>query len=236
MYSYQSRIRYSELDASGHLKIESLLDYFQDCTTFHSEDLGRGVDYLKEKHMVWVLSSWQIIVDRYPKLGERVTVATAPYDFKGFMGYRNFLMTDEKGNRIACGNTIWSLIDTENNRPVKPTDEIIDAYRLEEKLDMEYAPRRIALPDTLEQKESIVVRSHHLDTNHHVNNGQYVRIALDALGKECRIKQLRAEYKKQSFLNDSLTPFVGSFAEGTDVIVLKDAQDTVSCVVEIQTI
>ena len=40
MYSYQSRIRYSELDETGHLKIESLLDYFQDCSTFHSEDLG----------------------------------------------------------------------------------------------------------------------------------------------------------------------------------------------------
>lgn len=235
MYSYQSRIRYSELDASGHLKIESLLDYFQDCTTFHSEDLGRGVDYLKERHLVWVLTSWQIVVDRYPKLGERVTVATAPYDFKSFMGYRNFLMTDEEGKRIACGNTIWSLIDTDNNRPVKPTDEIIDAYELEEKIEMEYAPRRIAIPDHLEQKESIVIRPHHLDTNHHVNNGQYVRIALDTLGKECTIRQLRAEYKKQSFLNDVLTPYVSQGDNDTYVIVLKDAGEMASCVVEIQT-
>ena len=34
MYQYQTRIRYSELDESGHLKPEALLDYFQDCSTF----------------------------------------------------------------------------------------------------------------------------------------------------------------------------------------------------------
>lgn len=234
MYSYQSRIRYSELDTEGYLKIESLLDYFQDCTTFHSEDIGRGVEYLKERHTVWVLGSWQIVVDRYPRLGERVTVATAPYDFKGFMGYRNFLLTDEAGQRLAYANTIWTLIDTDSGRPVRPTDEMIAPYILEEKLDMEYAPRKIALPENLIKGEDIIIKPHHLDTNHHVNNGQYVRMALDCLNRDCRVRQLRTEYKKQSYLNDVLTPYIAASAEGIYVVVLKDEQDAISCVVEIQ--
>ncbi len=234
MYSYQSRIRYSELDTEGYLRIESLLNYFQDCTTFHSEDIGRGVNYLKEKHTVWVLGSWQVVVDRYPRLGERVTVATAPYDFKGFMGYRNFLLTDESGKRLACANTLWTLIDTDSGRPVRPTEEMIAPYTLEEKLDMEYAPRKIAIPGEPVKGESVVINPHHLDTNHHVNNGQYVRIALDSLNKDCRIRQLRTEYKKQSYLNDILTPYVAASEEGTYVVVLKDEQDSTVCVVEIQ--
>lgn len=234
MYSYQSRIRYSELDTEGYLKIEALLNYFQDCTTFHSEDIGRGVDYLKDKHMVWVLGSWQIVVDRYPGLGEKVIVSTAPYDFKGFMGYRNFLLTDNAGNRLACANTIWTLIDTQSGRPVRPTEEMIAPYTLEEKLEMDYAPRKIMLPQDMNMGENIVVRPHHLDTNHHVNNGQYVRMAMDCLNRDCRIRQLRTEYKKQSYLNDILTPYVAVSEEGTDVVVLKDEQDTIVCVVEIQ--
>ena len=55
MYSFNSRIRYSELDETGRLRLESLLDYFQDCSTFHSEDIGLGVDYLKERHLGDVL-------------------------------------------------------------------------------------------------------------------------------------------------------------------------------------
>lgn len=234
MYSYESRIRYSELDETGHLKIEALLDYFQDCSTFQSEDIGAGTEYLKDKHMVWVLSSWQIMAERYPKLGEYVTLATAPYDFKGFIGYRNFWMLDKEGNRIACANTIWSLIDTEKGKPVRPPQELLDKYPIEPKLDMEYAPKRIAIPENLSRGEEIIIRSNHLDTNHHVNNGQYVRIALDCLGKKCHVKQLRAEYKKQSFLGDVLVPYVGQTEDGRYVIVLKDKEDAASCIVEIQ--
>lgn len=233
MYSYESRIRYSELDATGHLKIEALLDYFQDCSTFHSEDLGVGVEYLKKENRVWVLSSWQIIVERYPRLGERVTIATAPYDFKGFIGFRNFWMLDGEGKRIACANTIWTLIDTENNKPVKPSQEILDTYILSEKIDMDYAPRKITLPSEMIKGEEIEIRQHHLDTNRHVNNVQYVRIAMDNIPGECKIRQLRAEYKKQSYLGDTLVPYVSTGEDGICVVALKDEEENIACVVEI---
>lgn len=42
MYSFNSRVRYSEVNKDGRLKLVSLLDYFQDCSTFHSEDAGDG--------------------------------------------------------------------------------------------------------------------------------------------------------------------------------------------------
>ncbi|MGN0376490.1 MAG: acyl-[acyl-carrier-protein] thioesterase [Suilimivivens sp.] len=233
MYSYQTRIRYSELDETGHLKIESLLDYFQDCSTFHSEDIGLGVEYLKKQHMVWVMSSWQIVVERYPVLGEVVTVGTLPYAFKGFIGYRNFLMKDAQDNRIACANTIWSLIDTQTARPLKPTEEMMEKYVLEPKIDMEYAPRKIVIPDGARKGEEVTIKSHHLDTNHHVNNGQYIRIAMDSLREECHIKQLRAEYKKQVYLDDILVPYIAKAESGENVVVLKNKEDDVCCVVEL---
>lgn len=234
MYNYQSRIRYSELDETGHLKIESLLDYFQDCSTFHSEDLGLGVEYLKERHMVWVMSSWQIVVERYPKLGEVVTIGTAPYDFKGFIGYRNFLMTDQDGNRLACANSIWSLLDTESFKPIKPSDEMMKAYTLENKLEMDYAPRKILIPENAQKREMVQIRAHHLDTNHHVNNGQYVRIAIDSLMQKYPIKQLRAEYRKQVYLNDVLIPYVSMTQDEKYVVALKDQDENICCIVELE--
>lgn len=233
MYSFNSRIRYGELDETGHLRLESLLDYFQDCSTFHSEDIGLGVAYLREKHLVWVMSSWQIVAQRYPKLGETVSIGTAPYDFKGFIGYRNFLMTDTEGKRLACANTIWSLLDTETGRPVKLPEGMAEGYGLEPKLDMDYAPRKISLPGDLTEGEAVQIREHHLDTNHHVNNGQFVRIAMDSLGRKCRVRQLRAEYKKQVMLGDVLIPYKASMEEGKHVIALKDKEGTICCIVEL---
>ena len=234
MYSYETRIRYSELGEKGQLKIEALLDYFQDCSTFQSEDLGLGVEYLKEHHMAWMMSSWQIVVEGYPRLGEYVTVGTAPYEFKGFIGYRNFLLSDREGRWLAYANTIWSLIDTDSGRPVKPPAEMREGYVLEPKLDMEYAARKIDLPGEMQPGEPVVVKAHHLDTNHHVNNVQYVKIAMESLEKDIAVAQLRAEYKKQSHLNDVLIPHTALVGDGIYVVALKNPEGEVCCIVELQ--
>ena len=63
------------------------------CSTFHSEDIGLGVDYFNGLHQVWLLSAWQICVNRYPHLCERIVIGTAPYDFKGFGTYSMAMRT-----------------------------------------------------------------------------------------------------------------------------------------------
>ena len=36
MYTFDSRVRYSEVGIDGNMTLIALLDYFQDCSTFHS--------------------------------------------------------------------------------------------------------------------------------------------------------------------------------------------------------
>ena len=49
MYTFDGRIRYSEVDRSRKLTAEKTIDYFQDSTSFQSEDLGIGLDYMAER-------------------------------------------------------------------------------------------------------------------------------------------------------------------------------------------
>lgn len=231
MYSFESRIRYSEVDKDSKLTLEELLDYFQDCSTFHSEDIGVGTAYLADNDMVWVLSSWQIIVDRYPTLGEKVTIGTFPYDFKGFLGYRNFVMLDEAGDRLAYANSIWTLLSIKKQVPVRPTPLMVEKYVLEDRLPMDYAPRKIVVPKQMEEQEAIVVKKHHLDTNNHVNNGQYVRMAMDFLPDGFKVLQMRAEYKKQALLEDVLLPRT-SETENCYIVSLNDKENNAFAVVE----
>lgn len=223
MYTFDSRIRYSEVDSEGRLTMAALINYFQDCSTFHSEDLGIGVKYLREEHLVWVLSAWQIVVERYPELGERVTIGTQPYDMKGFLGYRNFAMLDGRGEFLAKANSLWSLLNTDTGKPVPVPGEMIEKYVLAPKLDMEYAPRKIAISGEGTAQESIVVKKHHLDTNHHVNNQQFLDIAMDYLPEDFCIRQVRAEYKKQAFLDDILVPHVAGTGEKIIVTLADEA-------------
>lgn len=222
MYIFKSRIRYSETDSSGKLSLASLLDYFQDCSTFHSEELGLGIEYMKGKNMVWVLSSWQIVVERYPSLCEEVEIGTLPYEFKGFLGSRNYIMKTIQGEYLAKANTLWSLLSTETMRPVALNQDMLEGFKLEPRIEMEYAPRKIALPKEGTFGEQIVVKQHHLDTNQHVNNGRYIDMAMEFLPQDYTIHQMRAEYKKQAWLDDVLFPYV--VAENSrQIISLQDS-------------
>ena len=59
MYTFDSKVRYSEIDHRGTMTLPALINYFQDCSTFESESLGFGVKAAKEKKKAWILSYWQ---------------------------------------------------------------------------------------------------------------------------------------------------------------------------------
>ena len=88
---------------------------------------------------------------------------------------------------------------------------------------MEYASRKIAIPEDGGYRGEITVRKHHLDTNHHVNNGQYVDMALEYLPDDFAIGQMRAEYKKQALLDDVLHAYVAE-SEERYVVALSDGE------------
>ncbi len=221
MYSFESRVRYSETDSSKRLTLPSLLDYFQDCCTFESESLDRGVDYLRRENAAWLLSSWQVKIAGYPKLGEKIKVNTWPYDFKSFYGYRNFSAVDAEGKTLAEANSIWVFMDLHRMRPVRIPAEMTEAYRnaFGAPLSGEWEERRITVLGGGEKKSPIKVARFHIDTNHHMNNGKYILAAQEYLPKDFVAGGLRAEYKKAALLGDLLYPSVSLTRDRADVIL-----------------
>ena len=260
MYTFDSRIRYSETDENAVLTIGSLINYFQDWSTFQTEDSGAGLRWLMEQHLAWVLSYWQIDITRLPLLYEHVRIGTVPYSLKGFMGLRNYCMDalpdtgEGAAEHLAVANSVWALMDMDKMVPARITEEHASCYHLEEKLEMEYLDRKVRIPGDGDRYESgsVTIGHGHLDTNRHVNNGQYVRMALDAveqlqekrngLSKAAeggadrmipagRPLRIRAEYKKQAHLGDVLVPVL--YERNNIVTVDLQLEGESCCVVEI---
>ncbi len=230
MYTFDSIVRYSEVDHREKLNILGVLNYFQDCSTLQSESLGAGVKTLHEKNLVWVISTWQIDVKRYPELGEKITIGTFPYKFKGFFGMRNFLIKDEKGDIIAMADTLWTLLNYREGKPERITEEILKGFDMEEQLPMESVKGRIMIPENMRQLDPIKVRMRHIDANMHVNNGKYVEMIMDELNIT-EPRRLRVEYRKQERLDEILTPYVHDDPERT-VAIIKDSSGETSTVME----
>ena len=101
------------------------------------------------------------------------------------------------------------------------------------RLRWEYEDRKIRLPENLEEKPSFPVRKYHIDTNEHVNNCQYVQMALEVLPEETRVRQIRVEYKKSAVLGDVIFPKVAR-EENRIVTELCDENGKPYAVIEIK--
>ncbi len=223
MYQLKSKVRYSEADANSRLTFHALLNYLQDSSTLHSEELGESGAQLFEQNMAWVLSFWQICIEEMPVLSEDITVSTWPYQTKGLFGLRNFCVENGKGNQIVKANSIWVLIDPRNGRPLRITDEVSSHYPDEPKLEMDYCDRKIVIPEQYNEMAPITVPKYFIDTNNHMNNAKYVMVAEQYLPEDFSVKEIRVEYKKAAVLGDVLIPRVTVADEEVTVALVDEA-------------
>lgn len=230
-YEWKSRIRYSESGEDRKLTVPGIIDYFQDCSTFQSEELNVGLEVLTAKKRAWIMVSWQIEILRRPSMGEEVTVQTWPYAFKGFYGERNFRMLDRQGQTLAQAASMWVYLDVESGHFSRVDRDIVDVYTLEEPLEMGPLKRKIPVPQGSVAQEPFVVKHNHLDTNHHVNNVQYIVMAQEYLPEGYQTAALRVEYKKSAVLHDTILPLVYKEEERV-VVSLCDKQKQPYAVVE----
>lgn len=239
MYEYNTRVGFSACGADKKINITSMLDLLQDCSTFQTEDLGVGFDRLEPEGLVWVVNYWELEIIRRPNHGETVTVGTFPYDFKGCFGFRNFYIKDEQGEYLLKANTLWTLISVKNNMMAKAPEDIVKAYVLEPKLDMEYGSRKVTFPDEADcfDTEPIFITSMYLDGNGHVNNAQYLKMAFSVMEEaDCVIDQIshiRIDYRKQAMKGDIIKPVVFK-TEDSCIIALCDEECKPYSVAEIK--
>ncbi len=224
MYQFKTEIRYSQIDSGAKLTPRAIIDLFQDCVNFHSDSVGASIEYFKEHRKVWVLLSWQIVIDEYPTMGDEVIVWTQPYNFTPMYGMRNFGLKSPEGKVYVRANSIWAMVDTETGRILRVTPEDAEMYGIGEKLDMEYAPRKLPVPREAKAGESVRVMRYHLDTNNHMNNCQYVQLAAEYLPENFDIGQIRVEYKNSAKYGDVIVPYY-EIMDGGLAVELKAADD-----------
>lgn len=209
MYTLESRVRYSECDKTGKLSLVGAMNYLQDCSSFHSEHIGRGFETLAQEHLAWVLASWQIEVVRMPRFNEKITVGTWAYELGGLSASRCFVILDEKGAAVVRADSTWYMVDTKAGKAIRVPESEAAYISDTPRLDMPPMPRHIPAGGTPTEAPFITVLQQHLDTNKHVNNAQYVMMAIDALsalGYPFALHWIIVQYRRQAHLDDVIFP------------------------------
>ena len=111
-----------DCDLKGTWRLSAVLEAMQEAAGAHSLLLGCGRDELLRKNIVWVLSRSELHINRYPRIGERITLHTFPMPNRICFFPRYYVFTDEHGELIGKAGTLWLLLDTQTRRMLPPGD------------------------------------------------------------------------------------------------------------------
>ena len=207
MYSLNYKVTTSTCDSEGRLKLYSALQMMQDCSEMWIDSEPVVKQYFTEQNMAQLLASRQVEVIRVPEYKEELTATTSVYGMKPMFGFRNTFIYDAKGK--PCYRT-WSMgafVDKTTGKLKRVDDATIASMTLEPQLEMKYRDRRIILPkDGGRALDPIRVLRADIDYNRHLNNANYIRMAMELLPDDFEVKGLRVEYRVPAKLGDMLMP------------------------------
>ena len=231
MYSLNYKVTTSTCDSGGRLKLYSALQMMQDCSEMWIDSEPGVKQYFTEQNMAQLLASRQAEVIRVPEYKEELTVTTSVYGMKPMFGFRNTFIYDAEGK--PCYKT-WSMgafVDKSNGKLKRVDDETIASMSLEPQLEMNYKDRRIILPKEGDHVlEPIKVLRADIDYNKHLNNANYIRMAMELLPEDFEVKGLRVEYRVAAKLGDILVPTIYQTEGG--IVVSLSIGNEVSAIIE----
>ena len=207
MYTLNYKVTTSCCDSEGKLKLYSALQMMQDCSEMWIDSEPTARKFFNDNNMTQLLATRQIEVVRVPRFKEDLTVTTSIYEVLPMYGFRNTFIRDAQGQ--PCYRT-WSMgafVDLATGKLARLSEDAIASLTLEDKQEMNYRSRRIILPkQDGTVLEPVEVMCADIDYNRHMNNANYVRIAMELLPEGFEVHDMRVEYRIAAKQGDLLTP------------------------------
>ena len=162
--------------------------------------MGYGLNDIETANCSWMVLYWKIKIYKRPKWNTKLKIKTWPKKFNKISSWRDFEVYDEEGNKIVIATSEWVLINAKELTIGGITEKMINDYGLnQESVFEEETNGKLKEPEKTQKIYKYTARRRDGDTNHHVNNVNYLEFAYDALPKEVIIdfNNIEIYYKKQ---------------------------------------
>lgn len=210
-------------DFSKRLFWGHLGNHLLNAADFHSNDRGYGMNYLHTVNKTWVLSRLTIEMSEYPLAYETINVETWLESVMRYFTGRNFKITNEQGNTLGYGKSVWAMIDVETRQPVNLLDVrngIISTFIDKEKECNIDKLSRVQVSETASLVRSIDTHYSDVDMNGHINSIKYIEHVLDLWSvdwyQQHTIKRIDVAYVAESHQGDQLNFYLEPFTSAQE--------------------
>ena len=183
-----------DCDMNAAWRPGAILMAMQEVGGAHSERLGAGRNVLALKNLAWVLTRIEVEMDRYPTIGEDLSLETFPAPVRRWFFPRYFVIRDNEDKEIGRAASLWVLLDLTTRHMVQPA---LVAALMPDNRDL---PAPLGLPGSVTEVSGVLEEATRLplysdlDANRHVNNTRYLDWVCDALGVDCMAENELARF------------------------------------------
>ena len=192
----------TDIEKDNKIKNIAILKMLENIGSYHSDIAGYGTNDIPIKKLSWILLDWKLKVIKRPTYGETLEIHTWARVANKFFTYRDFEIYDGNKNLCAIATSKWTLINIEEGKMSKITEDVINSYKPEEKEVFE----KEKLEKLQEPKEYISsikyeIKRKDIDINKHMHNLYYLDLAYEALPEDVYntniFDNVRIMYKKE---------------------------------------
>ena len=198
-----------DIDKENKIKNVTLLEFFENIGSYHSDIAGYGADYTKKHGRGWVLLDWKMQVLKRPKYGDILEVNTWAKTMNKATTYRDFEAYNQNKELCVIATSRWTMVNIKEGKIDKVDSDIIKAYDPEDKdVFEEKEVKKLKAPSEFSNEIEYKVRRKDIDINGHVHNIYYLDLAYEALpdyvynGKQ--LDNIRIQYRKEIKLGETV--------------------------------
>jgi len=215
LYKQEFHVRNFEVDFSGKLKLETMLDFLQESAARHAEKLGLSGEVMLKKNLAWILSRYHIRIHYYPRKGETIEVMTWPSLIRGVYTLREYEIYTSKLKAVEASSS-WMAVDLKTKKPVR-VKESLSSFLLDERRAVNDDFKRLPDFSHTDFEKRFPVLKADLDFNRHVNNVVYIHWAVETVPEEIimdlRPVRIEVNYKNETFYGDWVTSCTQKMSE-----------------------
>ena len=208
VWETKTKVRAFDVDANDRLKINTILDYFQDAASNDAERLNFGYSNFVPRGLTWVLSWAKFEFIEYPKFIDEVKIQTWGKKQYKLYSIRDYMMINAKEEIICRGTSAWLLLDSKSLRPKILPQLFPDIKMYDSKDALTDLPQKIIPSVKSDLIYTTQVRYSDIDLNQHANNASYIKFMLDCFDKEFHkehtIKSLIVSFNAESKFGDEI--------------------------------
>lgn len=222
-----------DVGENNKLTNKGFLKMLQEAACIHSKFLGISVQTSQLDGYAWVILNWKLEVFSRPTWNAKLRVNTWCRKVSHLFFYRDFEVFDDNNNLVAVACSKWILFNLNTNSIVKNVDEVkaryscIDKSACTEKMD-----EKLIVPDNEEFIREYTVLRRDIDTNHHVNNLNYLDFAFEIVPVN-DFNNVEIMYKHEAKYGETLNLFCAKNDDSTFVTIKNDDNSKIHCVIKL---